>query len=109
MIYDRYMLREHFNIFYLPRNKVFYLNFNRTNEKHVWLTEAERALKYFYNHKGQVVVDYRNLKYDHSPRFVSVPFEKGSFNWNKAEPIDGTDVILEYIQIIDEYDIVTRH
>lgn len=109
MIYDRYMLSKHFNVFYLPRNKVFYINFNRINEKHDWLTKAERALKYSYNYKGEVVIDYRNIKFDHSPRFVSVPFKEGSFNWNKAKPIEGTDVILEYIQIIGRYDIITMH
>lgn len=40
MIVYKYIIRKHFNIFYLPLNKVFYVNFNRINERHIWIRDV---------------------------------------------------------------------
>lgn len=103
MIVYKYLLRKHFNMFYLPINKVWYINFNRINEKHIWLEEAQLFLQ-GHMYEGNVV-DYRNIKFDHSPRFVSVPFKKDGFYWHKAELIDGAVVIMEYIRLLDKLDV----
>lgn len=108
MIVYKYIIRKHFNIFYLPLNKVFYVNFNRINERHIWIRDVINILRCF-GYEGEVVIDYRNIKFDHSPRFVSVPFKKASFNWEEAKPVDGINVMMEYIKLLGKLDVEVRH
>ena len=101
MITNEYMRWKNFNMLYLPKNKIFFVNFNKINEKREWLSWPHIILRRI-GYEGDVVLDYRNLKYDGSARFYKLPFKEGQFDWSRAKEIDGLDVYKEFLGRLGE-------